>query len=114
MTMTRARVMTRKAPKCYAPPLNSLRQAQYQLPEIPGGRTLAQPKNVESHSELMQSHLIEKLKQKTVTMRRMISISHLLSLTVPVRSELMPLISPETCAIPQNILVRRQFKLLMD
>ena len=34
----------RKAPKCYAPPLNSLRQARYQLPENPGRRALAQPK----------------------------------------------------------------------
>ena len=33
-----------KALKCYAPPLNLLRQARYQLPEISGRRALAQPK----------------------------------------------------------------------
>ena len=59
----------------------------------------------------MHSHLIQKLQQKTATMRRMTSISHSLSLTVPVQSELMPLM--EKCSIPQKILVQRQFKLLI-
>jgi hypothetical protein len=93
-----------KALKCYAPPLNSLRQARYQLPVISGRRALAQPKNVKSHSEFMQSHLFQNLKQKTVTMRRMTTILHSLSLTVPVQSELMPFM--ETCSIPQEILIQ--------
>ena len=61
--------------------------------------------------KFMHSHLIQKLLQKTATMQRMTSISHSLSLTVPVQSELMPLM--EKCSIPQKILVQRQFKLLI-
>jgi len=103
----------RKAPKFYAPPLNSLRQAWYQLPEIPGRCALAQPKMLKATLNSCTQILFRTTAKNCnhATRRRMTSISHSLPLTVPVQSELMTLM--ETCSIPQKILVQRQFKLLI-